>query len=114
VISGTMTAAEFRLVLSDSGVPVVSGSVNTLGLIDSDQHVLEGDAGFAGSAQMRGEVVGSQLIVTVLTDDFAAGALAIDTAVTVNGTAYVIRLALAHSHVALNTTTLYLGKVAEP
>src|SRR6266498_2109053 len=113
-ISSSATTAEFRLMLSDVGVPVVCGAVSTTGLLDYDDQLIEGEAGFSSGAgagmQKRGEVLGRQLVLTVLTDDFDAGQLTIDTAITVDGVDYVIRLPLAHSHMALNLTTLYLGK----
>jgi hypothetical protein len=112
-ISSAATTAEFQLMLGDVGVPVVVGAVSTFGLLDYDDQVVEGESGFAGGlgagTQKRGELIGRQLIVTVLTDDFDDGVLKIDTPITVNGVDYVIRLALAHSHMALNLTTLYLG-----
>jgi hypothetical protein len=113
-ISSAATTAEFNLMLADFGVPVVVGAVNSFGLLDYDDQVIEGESGFASGlgagTQKRGELIGRQIIVTVLTDDFASGALAIDTPINVNGVDYVIRLPLAHSHMALNLTTLYLGK----
>jgi hypothetical protein len=108
------TVAEFQLMLEDCGVPVVCGSVNTYGLLDYDDQIVEGEAGFAsgigGGTQKRGEIIGRQIIVTVLSDEFQPGALAIDTPITVDGTDYVIRTALAHSHMGLNLTSLYLGR----
>jgi hypothetical protein len=113
-ISSSATTAEFRMMLADVGVPVVCGTVETDGLLDYDDHVLEGEAGFGSGAgagtQKRGEVIGRQQVLTVLTDDFDDGQLAIDTPINVDGADYVIRLALAHSHMQLNLTTVYLGK----
>ena len=112
-ISSVSTTAEFQLMLQDFGVPVVVGAVNTFGLLDYDDQVIEGESGFASGAgagvQKRGELVGRQIVVTVLTDDFNPGDRAIDQKITVDGVDYVIRLPLAHSHMALNLTTLYLG-----
>jgi hypothetical protein len=114
-ISSKATTAEFELMLADVGVPVVCGPVTTYGLLDYDDQLIEGEAGFASGAgagtQKRGQAVGRQIIVTVLSDEFPPGVLAIDTPITVDGGSYVIRLALAHSHMALNMTSLYLGKV---
>src|SRR5690242_4194112 len=100
-ISGAMTRAEFELMLSDTGVPVVCGAVTTSGLRDDGDQVTEGEEGFrsmlGAGPQQRGEVIGKQMIVTVLTADFPAGALAIDSPITVGGVDYVIRLALSNS-----------------
>jgi len=105
---------EFRLMLADLGVPVVCGGVSTFGLKDYDDQVIEGEAGFASSAgagtQKRGELIGRQIIATVLTDDFPPGTLTIDTPITVDGEFYVIRTALSHSHMGLNLTNLQLGR----
>jgi hypothetical protein len=105
---------EFRLMLSDLGVPVVVSNVTTYGLKDYDDQVIEGESGFASGSgagtQKRGELIGRQIVLTVLSDDFPPGTLAIDTPITADGENYVIRLALAHSHMGLNLTTLYLGK----
>jgi|SRR5882724_2708867 len=113
-ISNEATTAEFQLMLSDVGVPVVCGDVSTNGLLDYDDQIVEGEAGFStgmgAGTQKRGELIGRQIIVTVLSDEFDDGVLVIDTPITVNGKDYVIRLALAHSHMALNLTSLYLGK----
>jgi len=113
-ISKVATTAEFQLMLSDVGVPVICGGVTTNGLLDYDDQVVEGESGFASGlgagTQKRGELIGRQIIVTVLSDDFDDGVLVIDTPITVNGVDYVIRLALAHSHMQLDLTTLYLGK----
>jgi hypothetical protein len=112
-ISSQMTTAEFRLMLSDDGVQVVCGAVNTFGLLGHDDHVVEGEPGFpsrgGAGLQKRGELVGRQILVTVLSADFADGALAIDAPITVGGNDYVIRLAIENSHMALKLTTLYLG-----
>ena len=112
MISSTMTAAEFALVLADNGVTVVSGDTTTQGLLDYDDYVAEGEPGFKSAAgaglQKRGELVGRQIIVTVLSDEFSDGELEIDQLIEVDGQDYVIRLAIEHSHVALATTTLYL------
>jgi hypothetical protein len=114
-ISSAATTAEFELMLADIGVPVVCGSVSTFGLLDYDDQVVQAESGFASGlgagTQKRGEVMGRQIIVTVLTDEFDEGALAIDTPIDVDGKAYVIRLALEHSHMQLNLTNVYLSKV---
>jgi hypothetical protein len=113
-ISSAATTAEFKLMLEDVGVPVVCGGVSTLGLFDDDDQVIEGESGFASGVgagiQKRGQVVGRQIIVTVLSDEFEDGVLTIDAPIQVKGTDYVIRLALGHSHMQLNLTNLYLGK----
>jgi hypothetical protein len=114
-ISSAATTAEFELMLADIGVPVVLGDVSTFGLLDYDDQVVQAESGFASGlgagTQKRGEVMGRQIIVTVLTDDFEDGALAIDTTIKVDGKDYVIRLPLEHSHMQLNLTNLYLSKV---
>lgn len=113
-ISSASTTAEFKLMLADVGVPVVLGTVETFGLLDYDDQVVEGESGFQTGAgagvQKRGELIGRQIICTVLTDEFDDGALAVDTPISVDGKDYVIRLALSHSHMSLNLTNLYLGK----
>jgi hypothetical protein len=113
-ISNAATTAEFKLMLADVGVPVVCGAVNTLGLLDYDDQVIEGESGFSSGAgagtQKRGQVVGRQIIVTVLSDEFDDGVLTIDTPIKVDGADYVIRLALQHSHMQLDLTNVYLGK----
>lgn len=100
--------------LADVGVPVVCAGVNTFGLLDYDDQVVESETGFRSAlgsgTQKRGELIGRQIICTVLSDDFDDGTLVIDASINVNGVDYVIRLALAHLHMALNLTTLYLGK----
>lgn len=113
-ISTKTTEAEFALMLGDVGVPVVCGSVNTSGLLDYDDQVLGGESGFQSSlgagTQKRGGVIGRQLILTVLTSDFADVELVSDTEINVDGTDYVVRYALSHLHMALDLTAIYLGK----
>jgi hypothetical protein len=115
-ISSAATTAEFQLVLADFGVPVEVGGISTFGLLDYDDQVVEGEAGFASAlgagTQKRGEMIGRQIVVTVLTDEFEDGVLVIDRPIKVDSKNYVIRLALAHSHMALNLTNLYLGKAS--
>jgi hypothetical protein len=115
-ISSAATTAEFQLMLADFGVPVEIGEISTFGLLDYDDQVIEGEGGFASGlgagSQKRGETIGRQIIVTVLTDEFEAGVLVIDRSIKADGKDYVIRLALAHSHMALNLTSLYLGKAS--
>lgn len=114
-LSSNATAAEFRLMVGDVGVPIAQGAVNTFGLLDYDDQAIEGEAGFSTAAgagsQKRGQVIGRQIVVTVLTSDFPEGALAQDAAIQVDGQDYVIRLPLEHSHMALELTNLYLRKV---
>ena len=113
-LSKNITEAEFELMLADVGVPVILGDIETSGLLDYDDQVIEGETGFASGlgagTQKRGELVGRVIIVTVLTNDFPDGALAIDAEINVDGVDYAIRNALAHSHMALDLTSLYLRK----
>jgi hypothetical protein len=115
-ISSAATTAEFELMLADIGVPVVLGEVSTLGVLEYDDQVVQAESGFASGLgagiQKRGEVMGRQIVVTVLTDEFDDGVLAIGTPIKVDGKNYVIRLALEHSHMQLNSTNLYLSKAS--
>ena len=112
-ISSSTTEAEFELMLGDVGVSVVCGPVSGFGLLDYDDSAMGGESGFASAlgsgTQSRGEVIGRTLILTVLSSDFADVDLVSDTAITVDGTDYVIRYALEHSHMALTLTAIYLG-----
>ncbi len=93
---------------------MIAAAVETFGLLDYDDSALSGESGFASSlgagSQKRGEVIGRTQIVTLLTSEFEASDLEIDKKITVDGVEYVIRLSLAHSHMALNLTSVYLGK----
>ncbi len=113
-ITSKTTEAEFALMLGDVGVEVVCGDVTTEGLPDYDDQVLAGESGFQSSlgagTQKRGGVIGRQLIVTVLTSEFADVELVSGTEITVDGTDYVIRYALSHLHMALDLTAIYLGE----
>ena len=109
-----MTQAEFDIMLGDVGVDVVCGTVEGKGLIDFDDATQSGELGFSAAlgagSQLRGEVVGRTITVTVSSSTFADANLESDVPITVDGTNYVIRDALEHSHIALDLTTLYLGR----
>jgi len=113
-ISSAATEAEFELMLADVGVPVVFGAVSTNGVLDYDDQLELGESGFQSSmgagSQKRGQVIGRQLILTVLTSDFADEPLESDESITVDGVEYEIIYAQAHSHMALNLTAVYLRK----
>lgn len=106
-------ASEWLQMLADFGVAVVHGTVATEGLLDIGDEVVEEVATFAGrGAQQGGGIIGSEIKLTVRTDDFAAGALNIDQALTVDGVNYAIRDRLGQSQAAagLNLTKLLLRK----
>jgi hypothetical protein len=107
------SVAEFRMILGDSGVAVVQGGISVLGLKDYGDVLAEGESGFGagygGGSQSRGEVIGRQIVVTVLTADFAAGNLSIGAVITVDGVNYAIRDAREYSQLGLPLTNLYLG-----
>jgi len=113
-ISSKTTEAEFALILGDVGVEVECGTVVAMGLLDEDAQLMSGESGFTSAmgagAQSRGEVVGTQIVLTVLSSDFANVTLESDVAITVDGVDYVIRYALPHLHMALGLTAIYLGK----
>jgi hypothetical protein len=113
-ISAAMTEAEFDVMLGDVGVSVVCGGVTAEGLLDFDDATISGESGFSSSlgagSQSRGEVIGRTITVTVLSSTFVGVNLESDVPITVDGTAYVIRYGLEHSHMSLDLTTLYLGK----
>lgn len=111
---GISSVDEYRMMLADLGTPVTIGSTDGLGIWAYDDQVLEGETGFPSGAgagtQKRGELVGRNIVVTVLTDDFPEEALMIDAPASVGGTQYEVRLALSQSHLGLNLTNLYLRK----
>lgn len=111
---GISSADEFRLMLADLGTPVTIAGTDGMGLASYDDQVLEGETGFASGAgagtQKRGELIGRQIVVEVLTDDFPGGSLLIDAPAIVGGQQYLVRLALSQSHLGLNLTNLYLRK----
>lgn len=113
-ISSSTTEAEFALMLGDVGVDVVCGDVTASGLLDFDDQTMSGESGFTSAmgagSQSRGEVIGRQMILTVLSSDFADVTLESGVAITVDGVDYVIRYALEHEHMALDLTAIYLGK----
>lgn len=113
-ISASMTEAEFDVMLGDVGVSVVCGGVTAEGLLDFDDATMSGESGFQSSmgagSQSRGEVIGRTITVTILSSTFVGVSLESGVPITVDGTDYAIRYALEHSHMALDLTTLYLGK----
>jgi len=109
-------ANEFRVMLGDFGNQITVGATSGSAMVAVDDQVIEGEAGFATGAgagtQKRGEVIGRQIMATVLTQDFPEGTLDIDTPMTIDdgpfAGSYAIRERLLQQHVGLSLTKLYL------
>jgi hypothetical protein len=100
--------------LGDVGVDVTVGAVDAKGLLDFDDATMSGESGFTSAmgagSQSRGEVIGRTITVTVLSSTFEGVSIESDVPITVDGTDYVIRYALEHSHMSLDLTTIYLAR----
>jgi hypothetical protein len=91
---------DIPFLLQDTGVPVLIGGVSGIGLLDENDQVLVSD-------RNGGEVLVPMTTLTVQSSAFPS--MRIDTAVTVNGTNYTIRVRLKTGDAAL--TKILLGSV---